>query len=68
MLVGASTYNLCLFKQTGLEGWSELHSKKWLGDILGKLGRLFLDQAIWVEVEIPESYVSQTFIIVCQHC
>ena len=28
-----------------------------------KLDRLFLDQAIWVEVEIPESSVSQTNII-----
>ncbi len=35
-------------------------------DILGKLDWLFLDQAFWVEVEIPESYVSQTYM--CYVC
>ncbi len=35
-----------------------------VGDILGKLDRLFLDLAIWVEVEIPKSYVSRTCICV----
>ncbi len=31
-------------------------------DILWKLDWLFLNQAFWVEVEIPESYVSQSYI------
>ncbi len=31
-------------------------------DIIGKLDWLFLDQAFWVEVETPESHVSQTYI------
>jgi len=35
MLVGASTYNLCLFKQAHWEGVAVYALKKWLGDILG---------------------------------
>jgi len=36
--------------------------KKWFGYIFGKLDLLFLYQAFWVEVEIPESCVSGTYI------
>jgi len=32
-------------------------------DILGKLDQLFLEQAFWVKVGIPESYVSRTCIL-----
>jgi len=36
MLVGASTYDLCLFKQAHLEGAAVCAvAKKWLGDIFG---------------------------------
>jgi len=35
MLVGASTYNLCLFKQAHCEGVAVCaESAEWLGDIL----------------------------------